>query len=59
MKIFKISKEDLEKFSSLQEEDIGKYYFILNGCLIGLFETEDAAEHFLDISTSFAWSASI
>jgi hypothetical protein len=44
MRIFQISEEDLKCFSSLEEEDIGKWYIIFNGCLIGFFDCREKAE---------------
>jgi len=43
MKITQISQEDLKNFSSLDEEDIGKWYIIFNGCFIGFFDSQEKA----------------
>lgn len=44
MIIFQVSAEDIERSSTLEAEDLGKWCFTMNGCVMGFFDTRDEAE---------------
>ncbi|NBW06402.1 MAG: hypothetical protein EBR82_00060 [Caulobacteraceae bacterium] len=44
MIIFQVSPEDVTRSSTLDKNDIGKWCFTANGCVMGFFDTRDEAE---------------
>ena len=37
--IYQLSSEDVARSSTLEESDIGKWVFVMKGCLMGFFDT--------------------
>ena len=44
MNVFQIAQEDIERSSTLDDEDLGKWCFIVRGCFFGFFPTREEAE---------------
>ena len=40
--VVQISADDVSRSSTMDASDIGTWCFIMNSCLMGFFETEDA-----------------
>lgn len=46
MRLFQITKDDIER-GSLDEDDIGKWCFMVSGIYFGFFSTKELAEEYL------------
>jgi len=42
--IFQLTEEDVERSSTLEPEDIGKWCYLINGCIMGFHNTKEEAE---------------
>jgi hypothetical protein len=38
--VYKLSTEDVARSTTLEEADVGKWVFLIQGCLMGFFENE-------------------
>lgn len=47
MNIFQIAQEDIDRSSTLDQEDLGKWVYIMNGCIMGFAESRDELEDML------------
>lgn len=43
MTIFQITQADIDVSSTLEAEDLGKWCFICQGCIVGFFLTQEKA----------------
>ncbi|MHC5755432.1 MAG: hypothetical protein ACYTXF_33285 [Nostoc sp.] len=43
MKVFQITQADIDRSSTLEAEDLGKWCYIVQGAMQGFFSTEEAA----------------
>ena len=43
MTIFQLTAEDVDRSSTLEASDIGKWTYIVQGCYAAFFDTEQAA----------------
>lgn len=42
--LFQLTEEDIERSSSLEPADVGRWCFELNGCIQGFFETREEGD---------------
>ena len=42
--IYQLSTEDVARSSTLEEADVGKWVFVIQGCLMGFFDTAAACQ---------------
>ena len=38
--VYQLTEEEASRFSSLSNEDVGKWVFLVNGCLHGFYDTK-------------------
>lgn len=49
MTIYQLTEEDVERSSTLEPTDIGKWCFLVCGCHQGFFDSRDELESFLAV----------
>lgn len=44
MKVFQLTQEDIDRSSTLDDKDLGKWCYIIRGCIEGFHDTREEAE---------------
>lgn len=46
-RVFQLTRDDLERYGTLDESDLGLWCYVLQGCICGFHASEQEAKDFL------------